>query len=932
MRDRSTLRQAQDRPEQGRGTTNSRSARAESSGDWIDYLRPRLADLRLEAAREAEIIEELSQHLDARYDELRGSGASEADARRLAIEELLNPDTLGIYMRALRQANVPLPIALGAPRRTLFSDLRQDLRYAVRTLRKQPGFAAAAVLTLALGIGVNGAMFALVDATLLKPLPLRDPDRLVKLWERTETDPHDGVSPLNLIDWSSRTRSFEAIGGFVSGVGGMVMSGKDGIAETVPRQWVTAGIFDALGVRPIAGRTFLPSDDHQRASVVVLSEGFWRARFDASPAIVGSSVRLDGSPYTVVGVVPDEAQLIGRTSIWAMAAIQGAPPQARTSHFLEVIGRMKPGVTRDAATADLAAVADALAREHPKTNKGRSVTVVPLDEAVVGAELRQTSLLFLGVVGFVLLICCANVANLLLTRATVRARELAIRSALGADRFRVIRQLLTESLVLSMLGGSIGVAVGAVILSGAHSIVPKELLPNAISLTFDVRVMAFCAAAALISGIVFGVAPAWHAMDLSSAQTIAAGATRTTTGGGAPLRRLLVVAQVAAAVMLLVGAGLLLRTLLTVEWADRGYRAKSVLTMLVDPIDSRYPNDAAMLRFYEAVEHEVRALPGVRSVAWTSTLPYGDTYTGEVSFDVVGAPPAVESQRPMAHYQLVSPDYFAALELDVLQGRAFNEHDTGENVGVCIVNEAFVQRYLRGRSPIGARIALRDASSAQSPPVVREVVGVARQVKRRPDELEDLEQIYAPLAQDPIGDMYLAVRPAVGSADTLAPSVRAAIGRIDKEQLVSVRGVMTLGDVAWDATAHYRFRAVLVMAFAGLALLLAMVGLFGILAYAVQQRVRDFGVRRALGATTGDVLRLVAGNAIRTTAMGMVIGLILSTLLGRLLGTMLFGVKPLDFWTFTLVTMVVALTAAVSAFGPAWRAARIDPVAALRSE
>ena len=317
-------------------------------------------------------------------------------------------------------------------------------------------------------------------------------------------------------------------------------------------------------------------------------------------------------------------------------------------------------------------------------------------------------------------------------------------------------------------------------------------------------------------------------------------------------------------------------------------------------------------------------------MAWTSTLPLGDSYTGQLFFDIVGDPPASESQQPTADYQLVSPAYFPTLDLGVVQGRGFNEHDTRQSVPVCMVNEAFVRHYLRGRSPIGVRVATRPASSA--PQVVREIVGVARQVKARPDEVEDLIQIYAPLAQDPMGDIYMVVRPDSGSAEALAPSVRAAIGRVDKDQLVSVRGVMTLEDVAWEATARHRFRAVLVMAFAVLALFLAMVGLFGILAYSVQQRVRDFGVRRALGATTGDVLRLVVTNAIRVITAGAVIGLILSALLSRLIATMLFGVEPLDPWTFALVTIVVALTAVVSAAAPAWRATRIDPVVALRSE
>jgi putative ABC transport system permease protein len=899
---------------------------------WVEHLRSRLAQVRLDPGREAEIIEELSQHLDARYDELRAIGTSEAEARRLAIAELVEPDTLAAYLRPLRQASSPPTVTPGAPRTFLLNDLWHDLRYALRMLRQRPGFAAAAILTLALGIGANGAMFALVDATLLRPLPLPSPDRLVRLWERTETDARQSVAPLNMVYWNTRNRSFETIAGFVQGVGGMVMAGKDGMSETIPRQWVTAGIFDALGVKPIVGRTFLAADDQQRANVVVLSEAFWRTRFDADPGVVGRSIRLDGSPYTVVGVVPNQAQLVGQTSIWAMASLQGAPPEARTAYMLQVLGRLKPGVTREAAETDLSTIADGLAQEFPATNTGRGVTLVPLDEAVIGPEFRQTSLLFLGVVGFVLLICCANVANLLLTRATVRARELAIRAALGAERSRVVRQLLTESVVLALLGGVVGVAVGAAVLAWARSLVPPELLPSAITLAFDLRVMAFCAATALVVGFVFGLAPAWHATGFSLTQAIALGEGRTSTGGDGRVRGMLVVGQVAMAVLLLFGAALLLRTFVALEQADRGYRAESILTMLIDPLDGRYPNAAALLQFFDAVEHEIRTLPGVRNVAWTSTLPFGDSYTGEMSFDIVGQAQAAESRQPTASYQLVSPSYFETLDLAIVQGRGFDDRDRAQSVPVCMVNEAFVRRHLGGRQVVGARVTIKPTDPPQAPAVVREIVGVARQVKRQPDEVEDVVQIYAPFAQDPIGDVYLVVRPASGSAALLATSVRATIGRLDKEQLVSVRGVRTLEDVAWEATARYRFRAVLAMGFAALALLLAMVGLFGVLAYAVQQRVRDFGVRRVLGATARDVMWVVVARAVRVIVMGAAIGLILSAALGQTMATLLFGVRPLDLWTFVLVTMIVALTSAVSTIGPAWRATRIDPVTALRGE
>ena len=660
-------------------------------------------------------------------------------------------------------------------------------------------------------------------------------------------------------------------------------------------------------------------------------EAFWRTRFNADPSVVGRAVRLDGEPWTIVGVVPNETEVIGRASIWALVPIRGAPPAARGVYPFGAIGRLKPGVTREAASADMAAVAEGLAREFPKTNQGRGVALEPLDEAVIGRELRQTSVLFLGVVGFVLLICCANVANLLLARATVRQRELAVRSALGASRTRVVRQLLTESLLLSIIGGGLGLALAAAILNAAPVVIPPELLPPTVTPAVDWRVAAFCAATALFVGVLFGLAPAWRSTGVSGAEAIA-GDSRTVTGRGGRIRSLLVVGEVATAAVLLVGAGLLLRTLFEVEGVDRGYRAESVLTMVLDPMGSRYPTDAAELQFYEAVAGEVMTLPGVRDVAWATTLPLGRSYAGESFFEVVGDPPIPGGERPAADYQIVSPNYFRALDLPVVAGRSFDDRDRSGGVPVCIVNEAFARAHLQSRSPIGLRVAIRPTVAPDQPAVVREIVGVARQVKGRPDEPEELVQIYVPLAQDTPGDIFMLVRPSSGDAGELAPMARAAITRVDKEQLVGVRSVMTLDDIAREATSRHRFRAVLVMAFAALALLLAMVGLFGILAYSVHQRVRDFGVRRALGATTGDVFRLVAGSAARLLAAGAAIGLVLSALVGQLLATMLFGVEPLDPVTFAAVAIVLALTAAVSTAGPAWRATRIDPVVALRNE
>jgi putative ABC transport system permease protein len=811
-----------------------------------------------------------------------------------------------------------------------FEGLRDDLRLAIRQLRSAPGFTLVAALTLALGIGANSAIFALVDAVLLRPLPVPNPDRLVMIWEQSSATPRSRVSPLNLLDWNARNRTFDAIGGFVPNVGGMVMNGADGAAETVPRQWTPAGFFDALGVKPIVGRTFLPADNDSRASVVVLNESFWRTRFNADPAVVGRDIRLDGSPYTVVGVVPDEAQLLARTSIWALVPIIPRPGM-RNAYGLGAIGRLKPGVTVEAARADLTAVAAGLAREFPETNQGRGVVIQPLHDALMGSELRTTSLLFLGVVGFVLLICCANVANLLLTRATARSREFALRAALGAGRRRVFRQLLTESALLSMVGGALGLALGGALLNVAPSLIPQGLLPEAVTLGFDRRVVAFCGVSALAVGLLFGLAPAWQATVVSPSQAMASD-SRSVTGRRGRMRSVLVAGEVATAVLLLFGAGLLLRTLMAVENVERGYRAERVLSMIVDPLGSRYPTPESLTQFYTEVEREVAAIPGVGGVAWASTLPMGESYFGQYFFDIVGDAPIDDRQRPAADYQIVSASYFRTLDLPVVEGRGFDDRDTASSTPICIVNEAFARAYGRGRSPIGLRVAVRPTGSPQAKPVVREIVGVARQVKGRPDETIDLLQIYVPMAQNLMDDSYLLVRPALERGEGMARAVRAAIGRVDRDQLVSIRDVMTLEDVAREATTRHRFRAVMVLTFAGLALLLAMVGVFGVLAYTVQQRVRDFGVRRALGATTGDVFRQVAGSAVRMIGGGAAAGLLLAALLGRLLTSLLFGVRPLDPTTFAVVLLVLALTAAVAAAGPAWRAARVDPARALRGE
>ena len=538
----------------------------------------------------------------------------------------------------------------------MIDELRQDISFALRQLRKAPAFTLIAAATLALGIGANSAIFALVDATLLRPLPYAAPERLVTIWETSAATPRGFASPLNMTDWETRGRTFEKIAGYTPSMGSMVMSGKDGNALTVSRQWVSAGIFDVLGVQPIAGRTFTAEDEQKRANVVVLSEGLWETRFNRDPGLVGQEIRLDGALLRVVGIMPKDFEILGRTSMWAMRPFASMPPRARGAYMLQAVGRLKPGVGVEAAQSDLAAVAEGLAREYPEFNKGRTVTVEPLRDTMIGSDLKTTSMLFLGVVGFVLLICCGNVANLLLVRATGRTRELAVRSALGAGRRRIVRQLLTESLVLSLIGGALGVALGAAILRVAPVMIPEGLLPATVALSFDMRVVAFCATASLLVGVLFGIAPAWHAMSFSSPEVMGSD-SRTTTGGGGRLRNLFVVGEVATSVLLLFGAGLLLRTLIAVSSYDRGYRAESVLTMLVDPLGSAYPTPEKLQQFFDQVEAEVRAVPGVADVGWSTALPLGESIFGEYPFhyEILGDAPLDAARKPTTAFQIVSP-------------------------------------------------------------------------------------------------------------------------------------------------------------------------------------------------------------------------------------------------------------------------------------
>jgi putative ABC transport system permease protein len=872
-----------------------------------------------------EVDEEIAFHIEMRTRELVARGMDPKAAREAVLARVgdvgrLKRTCVDLGRKREREVRITRWV----------DELVHDVTFTIRQLKAAPMFALVAAVTLALGIGANSAMFALADAALLRPLPFRDAERLVLVMERGAQQTRSNVAPLNAADWAAQNRTFEAMAAwwYSPGEGGPTLMTPDGTPETVIAQQVSASFFDLLGVRPIAGRTFLLDDERSKRDVVVLSETFWKSRFGRDPSVIGRDLTLYERPFTVIGVVPASFHFYRNSSIWVPLPPYDATTGRQRRFNLHVIGRLKPGVTVEAARADLTPLADTLARQYGDARAGRYVSVDPLREVFVGGELRLTSMLLLGVVGFVLLMCCANVANLLLARATARARELALRSALGAGRRRIVVQLFTERLVLAAIGGGLGVGVGESILQVAPSMIPPDLLPGSIALAFDGRVIAFCAATSLLVGVLFGLAPAWQATGLSLVQVMSSD-SRTATGRGGRFRHLLVVGEVASAVLLLCGAGLLLRTLLTVDRTAPGYaaEAESILTMDVTLPGSRYPTPESMLGFYDGVEREVAGLPGVRRVAWATTLPFGNSQIGQNTFEIVGDAPAPADNRPSADVQIVSPSYFETMGVPILAGRGFTDRDTSAGVPVCIVNEAFVRRHLAGRNPIGLRVSV--AGRAFGNPG-REIIGVARQVKWRVDEQEEFAQIYAPNGQLPYAEAYLMVRAATERADALTPAVRAAVARVDKEQ--PVRRMVTLRYVALEATARYRFRAVTVVIFAGLALLLAMVGVFGVLAYSVQQRAREFGVRIALGATTSDVLGLVFGGAARVIGVGIAIGLAFSLAFAQAVSGFLFGVDPRDPITFVAVPIVLTITAVAAALAPAMRAARVDPVVTFRTE
>ena len=800
----------------------------------------------------------------------------------------------------------------------------QDVRHGIRLLRQAPGFTVLAAGVLALGIGAMSAIFSVVDAVLLRPLPLNEPSKLVMLWENAPGNARNRVSPLNFLDWHDQNRVFSSLAA-VSG-GSLTLQTKGG-PEQLPGQSVTSEFFQLLEVRPIVGRAFAAEEDRARADVVMISEGLWRTRFASDPRVVGSTLTLNGKPWLVIGVVPERFEILWKSEVWTLFTVKRSPEQRRM-HYLQVFGRLRSGVSLEEARAGMSLIAEDLARISPATNKGWGVTIDPLRAVLVNHDLRVTTLVLAAVVAFVLLMACANVANLMLARSASRTREMAVRAALGASNPRLVRQLLTESVLLSAIGGLGGLLLAWAIIELAPAIMPPGTLPVGLPLGLDARVTTFAVIATLLTGLLFGLAPAWQVSRGSLTRALQTSG-RSATSGNTTLLSAIAAAQIAVGVMIVAAALLLVRTLERLSQVDPGFHADRVLTMHVSLPLSRYPTPDKTLVFYQNVERELATLPGVRAAAFGGSLPLQGWDIGQ-GFEVVGEPPRSEAESPAAHYQIVGPRYFETLGIALRSGRVFDQQDTAAGPQVAIVNDEFVRQYLHGRPAVGAHLRVQAMDPGGPKPIEREIVGVIEQVKVEGlGERQNDVEIYVPIMQNPWYWASLAVRTG-GDPTAMLPLAKAAIAKFDNQ--LAVTHVRTMEQVAHESISEPRFRARLLGAFATLALVLSAIGVFGVLAFSVAQRTREFGVRMALGAQTSDVLGLVLRRSARIAVVGIAAGMLGAVMLARSLSALLFGVLPLDPITFVSAPALLALVAFAASGIPAMRAARTDPAVVLRQE
>ena len=798
-------------------------------------------------------------------------------------------------------------------------EMIQDLRYGVRMLLKNPGFTAVAVLTLVLGIGANTAIFSVVNTVLLRPLPFKEPDRLVRLWESNSPNnlAYFSVAYLTFLDWRNQNQVFSEMGAYRED-GFNLFAGSE--PKRISGARVTSDFFSVLGIQPALGRAFLPAEDAPGGErVVVLSHGLWQRSFGGDPQLVGRQVSINGQSYTVIGIMPAGFQYpFEDTGLWMPYALDPAKGD-RVSHFLRVIGRLKPGVTLPQARAELEGIAVRLEQAYPDTNKNWRVSMMSLHDSISG-QIETTLYVLLGAVGFVLLIACSNVANLLLSRNAAREREIAIRAALGAGRGRIVRQLLTESLLLAIAGGAGAIFVASWGIKALVAFGPRNL-PRLNDVSLDGSVLGFTLLVSVLTGMIFGLVPALQRSKLDLNSALKDGG-RTAGGGARKLRHLLVVSEVAFALLLLVCAGLMLKSFVRLQQVAPGFEPEKSLTMEINLVPAKYAKLNDLTSFLQQTLDRIKTQPGVTFAGAAHRLPLqGNSFMG---FTVEGRPPASANETPSANYRSITPDYFRAIGSTIVAGRTFTEEEAWQKGGAVIINQTLQRKYWPNEDPVGKRLKRLGPNGE-----LLTIVGVAADMKESGLDSETEGGIYLSYITAPAAKMVLVMRTSIEPL-SLAAAVSAEIQRGDREQAVS--NISTLGRLLNETVAQPRFNAFLLALFALLALLLAAVGIYGVIAYSVSQRRRELGIRMALGAGRNDVLRLVVGQGMKLTGLGLAFGLLASLGATQLLKTLLFGVSVTDPLTYASIIALLAGVAFLACYLPARRAARVDPLVALREQ
>jgi putative ABC transport system permease protein len=805
------------------------------------------------------------------------------------------------------------------------------MRYALRTLLRSPGFTIVALLTLALGIGANTAIFSFVNGVLLKPLPYQDPHSIVLVWEKPPGGSRNGISTLNFLDWKNQNNVFEHMAAVRFG-GSATLTGAGEPVE-LAASGVSAPYFDIFGVRAALGRTFAADEDQAgKSQVVILSHRLWQSRFGADPKILGRVLTLNGKPCTVIGVLPAHGPFDrSYAQLWMPLTFE-PHDMTRDYHWFVSCARLKPGVTLEKAQAEMNTIGARIADAYPQSNKGWGVTVERFEDQLVGKQLRSSLYVLLAAVGAILLIGCANLANLTLARGTAREREIAVRAALGAGRGRLIQQLLAENLLVALAGGSLGLGLGYGMMRGLELLVPRGYLPQEADISIDLNILLFTLGVSILTAILFGLAPAFHATRVDLATSMREGGRSATSGSKrARLRSALIVSEVALAFMLLSGAGLLIGSFYRLQQVDTGFNSSNVITAGIPIARARFSQPEQLLEYLRQINERVGAVPGVRNVAFTNALPMQGWGDG-MPFLVAGHEAVDMAHRTACFYKRVSVSYFRTLQIRLLRGRALTEQDRPGAPPVLVINESMAKRYFKGENPIGKRILIQELLYGQpglGPEIAWEVVGIMGD--EQTGDLGDTKSpgVYVTYDQSPTNDVNMVLSASVDPA-LLTSAITAAVHEVNKNQPLA--DLLSLDQIKSGTVANDRLETMLLATFATLALLLSAVGIYGVISYTVTQRTHELGIRAALGASQRGLLGLVIRQGMTLSFTGLALGMAGSLALTRLLSTLLFGISPRDPVTLGAVAGILAIVAFAACYIPARRAAGIDPTVALRYE